>query len=119
MANRNVKVKFSAAKLSSGKGNIKIAKDSSYRVHGSGNYVVISEYKKGDNSPIKHPANEEMLQGVINSDKPIWIDAERMSKVQLGGVIDSIAKVKGPVHFKTVRRSGRSMIVAEKNKVNG
>ena len=99
------------------------------RIHGSGNYVMFSEYLNDnvytvkDGVVVKHTkpivkkriANTVVLDNALKDRVPIWIDTMRMSKVQLANVMSVInEKYNDSVDYRTFRRDGRPMILVEK-----
>lgn len=85
----------------------------SIRVHGSGNFIMITEYSEATSSTKKKIGKSDYLHKAVKSGVPVWIDGQRLSKVQLGSVIKAINTVDG-VKKEVVMRNGRPMILVRK-----
>lgn len=90
----------------------------SIRVHGSGNYIIASEYHPGQIEPKKSIASCAYLRKAIDESVPVWIDTERMSPVQFASVIRAVDDIKAKddeVSVTVVHRDGRRMVLAKRN----
>ena len=91
----------------------KVNPKKSIRIHGSGNYIMITEYSQASKVAKKRIGKREDIHNAVRTGVPIWVDTQRLSKLQLGSVIGAI-EATGEVKKELVKRNGRPMILVRK-----